>query len=182
MKNLKTLGKALITLTLVALTLVGCSRSDNGVLSDQRYFLKFTIDGNKIEFTETTVYSFDIPTLLRSNSYSISGGDGDSGFTINLGALSPLAANDTFDESLLDSVPNGYLSYSLSNDSIYTYSSWITPPYESVILPCTVKISEVTDTNIKGTFFGEMRELRNENHVTVTNGSFNVKRVILSTN
>ncbi|MCG2459606.1 hypothetical protein K8352_02455 [Flavobacteriaceae bacterium F89] len=168
----------LIIIIFWGLSFSSCSKNSDSPKAEG-YFMKFKIDGETVQFTETTAYTFDSPSQDPRYHYTINGGDGKAGFTINLSERLAIEENRIYNDTIIKKVPVAYMGYSPPDTTVYTHSSWIATINIQVALPCTVSISEVTDTNIKGTFSGEMLDIENNKSEEVTQGEFNVKRTIL---
>ncbi|WP_373517146.1 hypothetical protein [Pricia sp.] len=185
MKKLKIIPVAPIVILLLTFAFSGCSKnSDDPITVDGEYFMRFKTDGDAVAYTETSALSFDIPVRDPSYAYIISGGDGEAGFNLYISSTTPIEANKTYDEKIVfEDGPQAILGSSLTvNDTIYSYKSAITTPNGAIYLSCIIKITEVSDTNIKGTFSGELRDainVGNDTKIRITEGSFNSKRDFL---
>lgn len=172
------LSKVLRAIFLLAMVL-GCSNDDDGTIAPETYFFRFKLDGELIEFTETSVFS----SSSQSNGtfhYSLNGGNGDSGFTINILNTVDISKGEHLDHTVLEETgtPQSYLSFASTGSEIYDYSSWL--PYSDgteYLFPCSTIIESVDDSSISGTFNGIMG-LRDDPDQTfeVTEGRFTVKR------
>lgn len=172
------LSKVLRAIFLLAMVL-GCSNDDDGTIAPESFFFRFKLDGELIEFTETTVFSSS-SQALGTYHYSLNGGNGVSAFTINILNNSAIANGQNLGNTVLEETgtPQSYLSFASTGSDIYNYSSWL--PYSDgteYILPCSVTIETVSSTNISGTFNGIMG-MRDDPDQTfeVTEGRFTVKR------
>ncbi len=170
----------LIIIIFLGLCTSNCSKSEDSPKAES-YFMKFNIDGETFQFTETTAYTFDSPSQDPRYHYTINGGDGKAGFTINLSERSPIEEDRIYTDTIIKTVPVAYMGYSPPDTTVYTHSSWIATKNIQVALSCMVSISEITNTNIKGTFSGELLDIKNNKTEEVTEGEFNVKRTILGT-
>jgi hypothetical protein len=172
-------GALCIGITLLA---ASCKKSlpDLAPINSSQYYMRFKANGAQKEFTATTAYYF-------TTTCSINGGTNDStgnGFTINIISVNaPILGNSMYNE--IETIPasggytpTAYFAYAINSPSNYNYGSWIAEPAEHSVYACTVKILELDATHVKGTFSGRVRERKGSNFITISNGEFNVKRIL----
>lgn len=159
-----------------------CKKSipDPASVSSSQYYMRFKANGTQKEFTATTAYYF-------TTACSLNGGTNDStgnGFTINIISINvPILANSMYNETEAVPSPGGYtptvyFAYAINSPSNYNYGSWIAEPAEHSVYACTVKILELDATHVKGTFSGRVRERKGSSFIAISNGEFNVKRIL----
>ena len=174
MKTMKQFG---LMLTLVMATLLSsCSSDDNGGGGGTAGAgtIKAKVNGSWVTTPELTTAASQSMNFLHiqgtagdvsSKSFSINiiAFDGVGTYDIGGGSSGLGAANATYNETTVN----------ISNPLASEYSNW-NAPYEGGDKVGEITVTEITETNVKGTFFFSAKNTDDNSMKQITEGSFNI--------
>ncbi|MES2410292.1 MAG: DUF6252 family protein [Bacteroidota bacterium] len=168
-KTIKQFGFALV---LALTTLSSCSSdSDGGVGGGSASLgtLKAKVAGSN--FTSMTAATFATKQVAGGSTTVIVQGSDASGKVIQIMVMGTTVPAGTYQIS--DSSISANASYSEINISTMTSQTWAAP-YEASGNVGSITISEITETNVKGTFTFTGKNQSGTDTKNVTDGAFNI--------
>lgn len=168
---MKTIKQISIALVLALTTLSSCTSdsSSGGGSSASLGTLKAKVAGSN--FTSMTAATFATKNVAGGTTTVIVQGSDATGKVIQIAVMGSTVAAGTYQIS--DSSISAYAYYSEINLGTMTSQTWAAP-YESSGNVGSITISEITDTNVKGTFTFTGKNETGSDTKQITDGAFNV--------
>lgn len=170
MKSIKQFSFALVLALVTILSSCSSDGSGGGGGSTSLGTLKAKIGGSN--FKSLTAATFATKQVMGSTTNFIIQGSDASGKAIQIMIMGTNGAAGTFEISDTAGISAiaSYTEVNLSNMSSQTWAA----PYESSGAVGTITISEVTDTNIKGSFSFTGKNQAGSDTKQATEGAFNI--------
>lgn len=170
MKTIKQFSAVLVLALITTLTSCSSDSSGGGGGSASLGTLKGKVAGSN--FTSMTAATFATKQVAGLTTNFIIQGSDASGKAIQLMIMGTDGTTGTFEISDTAGI-SVIASYSEVNLSTMTSQTWAAP-YDGSGVVGSITISEVTDTNIKGTFNFTGKNQSGSDTKNVTDGAFNV--------
>lgn len=169
MKTIKQFSFALVLAVVTTLSSCSSDSSGGGGGSASLGTLKAKVAGSN--FTSMTAATFANKQVAGGTTSIIVQGSDASGKVIQIAVMGTTVTAGTYQIS--DSSISAYAYYSEINIATMTSQSW-GAPYEGSGVAGSITISEITDTNVKGTFTFTGKNETGSDTKNVTDGAFNV--------
>lgn len=185
-------GICITVMAFSSIFITGCKKNTDIITNNSQYYVRFKANGVEKNYTiPVTTSQFHDSLIFSGNKVHIfaTGGANSNGHIITLGIYSEglLTANTVYKESdlLFGFQPKVMFIYN-SNPGAYAYLSMGSyapipsafPQYSGIQRDCKITMTNVTSTNIKGTFSGTVYHEKNNgdpdliDKVSITDGEF----------
>lgn len=152
-----------------------CSSDDNGGGGGNAALgtIKAKVDGSNVTTMSMVTFATRVGSLLSLSGNT--GGTSSKAFTLNVTALDGVGTYDIGGALGLGQANASYSEFviDLSNPGSPESRVW-QAPYTGGEKVGEINISEITDTNVKGTFFFTCKNTSDNSIKNVTEGSFNI--------
>lgn len=176
----KTKLLAAFLLIATVLTNFSCNKkSDDSVDTSTDFFVKFKINGVQKEFKGMTNALFQtVPVTPAIYTLALQGINSTASTTTNLMGLNisdiaAVAINKNYTSIIAGSTIQASLLYFDQTGNQFGSDFVIS----SVPTNAVIRLSEITSTSVSGTFSGKVSQLGATTELTITEGSFRVKRL-----
>lgn len=176
--------KQLFRILLLMFTIVisfSCNKKSDDTPTDTNadFFVRFKLDGTQMEFKGMTTGLFQtLPLTPTIYSGSFQGLQSSTAVTTNLFGIDvrdivPIAINKNYTNiAISNTIQATFLYFDAAGNQ---YSSGYLATTAST--DAVVRLTEITNTSVSGTFSGKMSTLSGTVAKTITEGSFKVKRL-----
>jgi len=174
MKTIKFICACFLVTTSIFLT--SCSSDDDGGGGGSAAAGTITakVDGSWVTSMEMTTFAYQVGSMLSIQGNT--GGTSSKAFVFNITTFDGVGTYDIGGTLGLGQANASYteITVDISNPTAFESKIW-SAPYEGGDKGGEIKISEITDTHIKGTFSYSAKNTDDGSMKEVTEGSFNVE-------
>lgn len=160
-----------LTLLVTSMTfIVSCTKDEE---TPGEYYLRFEANGKLVEYTNQLGLTAGFAQSNNQHVGTISGwNDASSNFSVLLYDLEPITESTYSGYVASVNGVVGVLFAHKEKETGVVFSSGVDAEFDA-----TTTITEITETGVKGTFNGKVKAA-NHPDISITNGSFFVKRVL----
>jgi hypothetical protein len=178
------IAKYLVLFTATIAFLPSCRKEkSSNTASAVSYYVRFKVNGVQTEYKDSSYAKpemGDVPPYHTGyfSAWKANSGVNKNKFSIRVYDTDLVRAGATYTEAIFSpiSIPAACGYWYDENGVLYANMNTLSAAYSTEVQPFQTKITELTSTTVKGTFFGNLKDYKTANTTTITEGEFYLQR------